>query len=439
MCSAAKALSGRAASKIPPSRVAELQAVILQHFGRENRTWPASLAEQQQLLAAALAVNPKTAAEGWQSHAAVVVAGVAAEGYTLQPCGEHTPHHQQQQQCTAPQPPLQGQQGLQQQAATATSAAPMQSASPAADMAVNNRQDAAAAATTRNSAAAVPPAGAAAGAAAAAPDKAAAAAAAADAPLSWCAHTVATLAGAGALLAAGAAETSGLDGVLAGRVQQRQHEEQEKVDRQHQPEDTLTMQQQGLTVQQQQEVQHQQQCTLVMHGSTQLSCAPVMVYGFQSWLLAMTAAAATAALVPRSASSTCLLVGGPHPSIKEHCSSGGSSSCGQQPVQPFGASTATGRQKGSAAADAATTGGAAVATSSPQAGQQAGADAIDAAFGLAGTSGVQLSAAAEAALEGFVRGWRGHFLETMQPKFLPPFWSVDSRVKNSAAPTNTQG
>lgn len=431
MCSAAKALSGRASSKIPPSRVAELQAVILQHFGRENHTWPASLAEQQQLLAAALAVNPKTAAEGWQSHAAVVVAGVAAEGHPLQPCGEHRPHPQHQQHCTAPQPPLQGNQSLQQQSATATPAAPMQSASPAADTAANNRQDvatatAAAAATTGNSAAAVPASEAAAG---AAPEEAAAAA---DAPLSWCTHAVATLAGAGALLATGAAEAAGLGAALESRVQQRQQGEQEEVQGQHQQEDDLTAQQQELTVHQQ-----QQQCQLVVHGSTKLSCPPAMVYGFQSWLLAMTAAAA---LVPGSASSTSLLVAGSRPSIIEHSSSSSSSSA-QQPMQSSGASTATGGHAGPAATTAATTAsaGAAVATNSPQAAQQAGAGATEAAFGLAGAAGMQFSAAAEAALEAFVRGWRSHFLETMQPKFLPPFWSVDSRVKNSAAPTNTQG
>jgi hypothetical protein len=40
----------------------------------------------------------------------------------------------------------------------------------------------------------------------------------------------------------------------------------------------------------------------------------------------------------------------------------------------------------------------------------------------------------QAAIEEFVRGWRLHFLETMRPRFLPPFWSVDSRVANSDAP-----
>eukprot|EP00798_Chlamydomonas_sp_ICE-L_P022880 gene22880-30055_t len=37
------------------------------------------------------------------------------------------------------------------------------------------------------------------------------------------------------------------------------------------------------------------------------------------------------------------------------------------------------------------------------------------------------------AIEAFVRGWRSHFLETMKPQFLPPHWSVDSRVANSSA------
>lgn len=31
------------------------------------------------------------------------------------------------------------------------------------------------------------------------------------------------------------------------------------------------------------------------------------------------------------------------------------------------------------------------------------------------------------------QGWRQHFLDTMQPKFLPPYWSVNSRVANSTA------
>ncbi|PNH10564.1 Exonuclease 3'-5' domain-containing protein 2 [Tetrabaena socialis] len=36
-------------------------------------------------------------------------------------------------------------------------------------------------------------------------------------------------------------------------------------------------------------------------------------------------------------------------------------------------------------------------------------------------------------LEAFVRGWRRHFLATMQPRFMPPHWNVDARVANSSA------
>ncbi|EFJ48844.1 hypothetical protein VOLCADRAFT_104579 [Volvox carteri f. nagariensis] len=36
-------------------------------------------------------------------------------------------------------------------------------------------------------------------------------------------------------------------------------------------------------------------------------------------------------------------------------------------------------------------------------------------------------------LEGFVRGWRQHFLDTMRPRFMPPHWRVDARVANSSA------
>jgi hypothetical protein len=35
-------------------------------------------------------------------------------------------------------------------------------------------------------------------------------------------------------------------------------------------------------------------------------------------------------------------------------------------------------------------------------------------------------------LEGFVRGWRQHFLDAMRPHFLPPHWRVDARVANSS-------
>lgn len=37
-----------------------------------------------------------------------------------------------------------------------------------------------------------------------------------------------------------------------------------------------------------------------------------------------------------------------------------------------------------------------------------------------------------AAVEAFVKGWRRHFLDSMRPRFLPPHWSVDSRVANSS-------
>jgi hypothetical protein len=60
--------------------------------------------------------------------------------------------------------------------------------------------------------------------------------------------------------------------------------------------------------------------------------------------------------------------------------------------------------------------------------------AAPAAAGSAPPWGQQVSSAGEAALEEFVRGWRQHFLDIMQPKFLPAFWSVDSRVRNSSAP-----
>jgi len=37
------------------------------------------------------------------------------------------------------------------------------------------------------------------------------------------------------------------------------------------------------------------------------------------------------------------------------------------------------------------------------------------------------------AIQRFVQGWRQHFLDKMQPRYLPPYWSVDSRVANSTA------
>lgn len=35
-------------------------------------------------------------------------------------------------------------------------------------------------------------------------------------------------------------------------------------------------------------------------------------------------------------------------------------------------------------------------------------------------------------VEEFVRDWRRFFLERLEPKFLPPFWSVDARTENSS-------
>ena len=37
------------------------------------------------------------------------------------------------------------------------------------------------------------------------------------------------------------------------------------------------------------------------------------------------------------------------------------------------------------------------------------------------------------ALERFVREWRSNFLETMEPRYLPAHWDVNSRVVNSSA------
>jgi hypothetical protein len=33
----------------------------------------------------------------------------------------------------------------------------------------------------------------------------------------------------------------------------------------------------------------------------------------------------------------------------------------------------------------------------------------------------------------FVRGWRRHFVRTLEPRFLSEHWSVDARVANSTA------
>ncbi|WIA22364.1 hypothetical protein OEZ85_004673 [Tetradesmus obliquus] len=50
----------------------------------------------------------------------------------------------------------------------------------------------------------------------------------------------------------------------------------------------------------------------------------------------------------------------------------------------------------------------------------------------AGADQQQQDVQMDAALGEFIRDWRRHFLAAMQPKFLPPFWSVDARVKNSS-------
>lgn len=39
----------------------------------------------------------------------------------------------------------------------------------------------------------------------------------------------------------------------------------------------------------------------------------------------------------------------------------------------------------------------------------------------------------ETAIEAFVKGWRHHFVETMDPQYLPKGWNVDSSVESSSA------
>ncbi len=38
------------------------------------------------------------------------------------------------------------------------------------------------------------------------------------------------------------------------------------------------------------------------------------------------------------------------------------------------------------------------------------------------------------AIEAFVHGWREHFIGAMRPRYLPPYWSVEARVRNSGPP-----
>ena len=53
---------------------------------------------------------------------------------------------------------------------------------------------------------------------------------------------------------------------------------------------------------------------------------------------------------------------------------------------------------------------------------------------------VVVSAMSEEGIDSFVRGWRQHFLDAMRPRFMPPHWSVNSRVRNGTggqqAPTD---
>jgi hypothetical protein len=58
--------------------------------------------------------------------------------------------------------------------------------------------------------------------------------------------------------------------------------------------------------------------------------------------------------------------------------------------------------------------------------------------GVDGDEAVSCSAGAAAALEQFVRGWRQHFLATMDPRHLPAHWSVHARVSNSSVHAGDQ-
>jgi hypothetical protein len=66
-----------------------------------------------------------------------------------------------------------------------------------------------------------------------------------------------------------------------------------------------------------------------------------------------------------------------------------------------------------------------------------GAQALAAAGG--GSAAAPSGAGAIAALEAFVKGWRRHFLDSMRPRHLPAFWSVDARVANSSGAANNGG
>ena len=46
---------------------------------------------------------------------------------------------------------------------------------------------------------------------------------------------------------------------------------------------------------------------------------------------------------------------------------------------------------------------------------------------------IVVSGMSEEDIDAFVRGWRQHFLDSMCPRFMPPHWSVNSRVRNGSA------
>ena len=57
---------------------------------------------------------------------------------------------------------------------------------------------------------------------------------------------------------------------------------------------------------------------------------------------------------------------------------------------------------------------------------------VDAVTGVGLAAGGPCSAEAEDRLDMFVRQWRQHFLEKLQPRFLPEGWSVDYRTTSRA-------
>jgi hypothetical protein len=375
--SAAKALAGKAAARIPPARLAALQAIVLHQFGREHQPWPASLAEQQQLLQEALAVEVKSVAEGWQSHAALVVAGVVAEG-----------EQQQQQQDVVMS-------GRKQQHSTSLAQPTVKPLS----------CKAAAAAMTR---------------AVAVADKGQSTAAAAAAVPPVLVSTAALYLGVGAVVASAAASAAGLQTALEpvftafGFVQQVQ----------------LTA---VPMASQQQQLQGLIQAPSAAAGAA-------VKYGFQTQLLAVAAAAAMASCrlhfvvgdKPESSSSSAPVACRTSLVVANSTCAGKGLVTVAVPAAAA-AAAAEGVPAAGEAAPCQRRHEPAAATEQGQQLEQSGSP--PAAAAAAATAELELSAAGEAALEEFVRGWRRHFLDTMQPQHLPPFWSVDSRVRNSSAPS----